>query len=179
GTKLTCFRSLAEQVGDLVLRTLGRRAECRTARLALDGSDEEVSRLAATAWLDVAPELAATRLGRETIETLVATYGRAWPRLADLAGKVPDGEQRLCPQNPEIAAQLHYAVSHEHAVSLQDVLFRRTGIGTSRCQGQDCAETIGRRMATLLGWSPRRLAAELDAWESHVARSQRFRSARA
>src|SRR5207244_870721 len=98
GTKLTCFRSLAEQVGDQVLRTLGRRAECRTARLALAG---------------------------------------------------------------------------------QDVLFRRTGIGTSRCQGQDCAETIGRRMATLLGWSPRRLAAELDAWESHVARSQRFRSARA
>ena len=179
GTKLTCFRSLAEQVGDLVLRTLGRRAECRTARLALDGSDEEVSRLAATAWLDVAPELAATRLGRETIETLVATYGRAWPRLADLAGKVPDGDQRLCPQNPEIAAQLYYAVSHEHAVSLQDVLLRRTGIGTSRCQGQDCAEAIGRRMATLLGWSPRRLAAELDAWESHVARSQRFRSARA
>jgi len=179
GTKLTCFRSLAEQVGDLVLRALGRRAECRTARLALDGSDEEVSRLAATAWLDVAPELAATRLGRETIETLVATYGRAWPRLADLAGKVPDGEQRLCPQNPEITAQLHYAVSHEHAVSLQDVLLRRTGIGTSRCQGRDCAEAIGRRMASLLGWSPRRLAAELDAWESHVARSQRFRSARA
>src|SRR5437879_8257664 len=34
GTKLTCFRSLAEQVGDQVLRTLGRRAECRTARRA-------------------------------------------------------------------------------------------------------------------------------------------------
>ena len=80
--------------------------------------------------------------------------------------------------NAEIAAQLHYAVSHEHAVSLQDVLLRRTGIGTSRCQGRDCAEAIGRRMATLLGWSPRRLDAELDAWESHVARSQRFRSVR-
>ena len=178
GTKLTCFRSLAEQVGDLVMQALGRRAACRTARLALDGSDEEVSRFEAAAWLPVTPELSASGLGPQTIETLVATYGRAWTRLVDLAGKMPGGEERLCPENPEIAAQLHYAVSHEHAVSLQDVLLRRTGIGTSRCQGRDCAESIGRRMASLLGWSPRRLDAELDAWESHVVRSQRFRSAR-
>jgi len=56
------------------------------------------------------------------------------------------------------------------------VLLRRTGIGGSRCQGQDCGEAIGRRMAALLGWSSRRLAAELDAWQAHVARSHRFRT---
>jgi glycerol-3-phosphate dehydrogenase len=178
GTKLTCFRSLAQQVADMVMRTLGRRAECRTEWLALDGSDQEVSRLEVRAWLDVGPEVAAGRLGPETIEALVATYGRAWPRLVDLAGKVPEGDAPLCPQNPDVVAQLSYAVTHEHAVSLQDVLLRRTGIGTSRCQGRDCAEAIGVRMAALLGWSPRRLAAELDAWESHVAGSHRFRSER-
>jgi hypothetical protein len=31
-------------------------------------------------------------------------------------------------------------------------------------------------MADLCGWTPRRLAAELDAYEAHVGRSQRFRS---
>jgi hypothetical protein len=30
-------------------------------------------------------------------------------------------------------------------------------------------------MAPLLGWSARRLDAELEAYQSHVARSQRFR----
>ena len=179
GTKLTCFRSLAEQVGDLAMRALGRRGDCRTAQLALDGTDEEVSPLEARAWMDVTPEQVRTRLPQETIETLVATYGRTYPLVLDLAGKVSEGGERLCPQNPEIAAQLHHAVNAELAVSLQDVLLRRTGIGTSRCQGRDCAESIGRRMAALLGWSPRRLAAELQAWEAHVARSQRFRSARA
>ena len=112
---------------------------------------------------------------RETLETLVTTYGRAWTRVTDLSGKLAGGGERLCPSNPDIVAELHHAVQDELAVSLQDVLLRRTGIGTSRCQGLDCAEAIGRRMAQLLGWTPRRLQAELEAYGAHVARSHKFR----
>ena len=74
------------------------------------------------------------------------------------------------------SAQLHLAVQDELAVSLQDVLLRRTGIGTSACQGLDCAESIADRMAALLGWRPRRREAELDAYRGHVARAQRFKA---
>jgi len=62
------------------------------------------------------------------------------------------------------------------AISLQDVLLRRTGIGTSHCQGLDCAEAIGERMAQLAGWSRRRLDAELDAYHAYVARSHKFKT---
>ena len=62
--------------------------------------------------------------------------------MLELGRKLPDGFERLCPSNPEIVAQLHHAVREELAVSLQDVLLRRTGIGQSRCQGLDCAEPI-------------------------------------
>ena len=176
GTKLTCFRSLAAELGDQVVRTLGRSAPGRSARVALDGTDEEVSRVEARAWLDVSGETAATGLSAQTLETLVTTYGRGWTRVIDLAGKVAGGTDPLCPSNPDVVAELHRAVQDEMAVSLQDVLLRRTGIGTSRCQGQDCAESIGRRMAPLLGWTPRRLDAELDAYHAHVERSQKFRA---
>jgi glycerol-3-phosphate dehydrogenase len=175
GTKLTCFRSLAEQVADRALRTLGRAAPCRTAARTLDGADEEVGRVEAHAWLDVSDEVAATGLARATLGTLVETYGRAYRRVVELAGKVTGGSERLCPSNPEIVAQLHHAVQEELTVSLQDFLLRRTGIGTSRCQGDDCAEAIGRRMAVLCGWSGRRLDAELHAYRAQVARSRRFR----
>ena len=67
-------------------------------------------------------------------------------------------------------------MSDELTVSLQDVMLRRTGIGTSHCQGQDCAESIARRLAPLLGWSGRRIDAELEAFQAHVARSHRFRA---
>jgi glycerol-3-phosphate dehydrogenase len=175
GTKLTCFRSLAEEVGDRVVRTLGRGGPSRTARLGLDGTDEEVATVEAHTWLDVSTEAATTGLSPATLETLVGIYGRAYPSVVTLAGKVPDGAERLCPQNADIVAQLHLAVQDEMTVSLQDFLLRRTGIGTSSCQGLDCAEPIGRRMRDLLGWSSRRLDAELEAYRTHVARAHRFK----
>ena len=177
GTKLTCYRSLAAQLGDRVVRALGRgRAASRTDRLTLDGLEDDVATVEARAWLDVSADTAGASLARGVLEMLVATYGRGYTRVVELAGKLADGGESLCPQNPEIVAQLHLAVQDEMAVSLQDVLLRRTGIGTSHCQGLDCAESIGRRMAALLGWTPRRLSAELDAYHAHVARSHRFKS---
>jgi glycerol-3-phosphate dehydrogenase len=175
GTKLTCFRSLAEEIGDRVMQALGRRAPSRTARISLDGTDEDVSVVEARAYMDVSEEMAASGLGREALQVLVDTYGQGYRRVLELAKKLPDGTEPLCPSNPEIVAQLHHAVSDELAVSLQDVLLRRTGIGQSHCQGLDCAESIGARMAELLGWSARRLDAELDAYRQHVTRSLRFR----
>ena len=175
GTKLTCFRSLAEDVGNRVMRALGRAQAPRTARLTLDGADEEVGKIEARVWMDVSEEMAATGLSRGTLRTLVETYGRAYPRVLELGRKLPDGFERLCPSNPEIVAQLHHALREELAVSLQDVLLRRTGIGQSRCQGLDCAESIAARMAELGGWSRRRLDAELEAYSQHVERSRRFR----
>ena len=175
GTKLTCYRSLAEEVGNAIGGRIGRRRKSRTAQLTLDGLDEDVRTVEGRAWLDVSSEMAESGLSRETLEALVATYGRGFRRVMELAGKVPDGGERLCPTNPDIVAQLHVAVQDELAVSLQDVMLRRTGIGTSRCQGADCAEAIGRRMAELCGWRPRRLDAELEAYRAHVARSRRFR----
>jgi glycerol-3-phosphate dehydrogenase len=145
--------------------------------VTLAGADEEATTLQALTWLDVSAEAATSGLPRPTLETLVTTYGRAYPRIVELAGKLVGGTERLCPRNPDIVAELHAAVQDEMAVSLQDVLLRRTGIGTSHCQGLDCAEDIARRMAQLAGWSRRRLDAELDAYHAHVARSHKFKDA--
>jgi glycerol-3-phosphate dehydrogenase len=176
GTKLTCFRSLAQEVGDRVARTLGRGTASRTARLSLDGADEDVQTVETHTWLDASTEAATSGLSPATLETLVGLYGRAYPSVVILAGKVPNGAERLCPHNTDIIAQLHLAVQDEMAVSLQDVLLRRTGIGTSACQGLDCAESIGQRMRDLLGWSARRLDAELQAYRAQVARAHRFKT---
>jgi glycerol-3-phosphate dehydrogenase len=120
--------------------------------------------------------MAASGLPADTLQTLITTYGRIYPRVVELIGKVPNGAERLCPTNPDVVGQLHHAIQDEMTVSLQDFMLRRTGIGTSSCQGEDCAEPIGHRMAALLGWSARRLDAELEAFDAHVARSRRFRT---
>src|SRR5207253_11258190 len=131
GTKLTCFRSLAAQLGDRVMRTFGRRAPARTDRFTLDGLDEEPGRFEAHTWLDVSAEVASSGLARETLETLVMLYGRAYPRVVDLARKLPSGTDQPCPQNPDFAAQLPPAVHDELAISPQDALPRPNERGTN------------------------------------------------
>jgi glycerol-3-phosphate dehydrogenase len=76
GTKLTCFRSLAEEVGRLVVRLLGRGGPSDTARTALDGTDEEASALEVRALLDVTEAVRGSGLEPQQVEMLVATYGR-------------------------------------------------------------------------------------------------------
>ena len=176
GTKLTCFRSLAEQVGATIARLLGRGGPSDTARIALDGEDEEAGALEVRAMLDVTEAVRSSGLEREQIEMLVTTYGRRARAVLDAARRLPGGTERLCKNAPEIAAQLTWAVESELAVSLQDLLLRRTGIGTGPCLGLDCAPAIAQRMGALLGWSPRRLEAELDAYEGAVRQGLRFRS---
>jgi glycerol-3-phosphate dehydrogenase len=175
GTKLTCFRSLAQVVSDQVVRRLGRGTPSLTARLALDGSDEEAGALELRTSLDVTEAVRATGLDASQVEALVATYGRRARAVLDLARRSPGGPERLCPNAPEIVAQLHWAVEHELAVSLQDVLLRRTGLGTGPCLGLDCAEGVARRMGALLSWSPRRVEAELDAYHGVIRQALRFR----
>jgi glycerol-3-phosphate dehydrogenase len=176
GTKLTCFRSLAEEVGTTIARLLGRGGPSDTARIALDGEDEEAGALEVRTTLDVTEAVRSSGLEREQIEMLVATYGRRARAVLDAARRLPGGTERLCKNAPEIVAQLHWAVESELAVSLQDLLLRRSGIGTGPCLGLDCAPAIAQRMGTLLGWSPRRLEAELDAYEGAVRQGLRFRS---
>ncbi len=175
GTKLTAFRSLAEQVGQTVARALGKGGASRTASLALDGSDEAATALEVRAMLDVTEAVRASGLEPGQVEALVSTYGRRAAAVLDLARRLPGGAERLCKSAPDIVAQLHWAVEGELAVSLQDVLLRRTGIGTGPCLGLDCAGAIAQRMGALLNWSPRRIDAELEAYQSLVRQGLRFR----
>jgi glycerol-3-phosphate dehydrogenase len=176
GTKLTCFRSLAEQVGAAVARRLGRGGPSDTGRIALDGEDEEARALEVRTMLDVTEAVRSSGLELEQVQMLVTTYGRRARAVLDRARRLPGGTERLCKNAPEVAAQLHWAVEGELAVSLQDFMLRRTGLGMGSCLGLDCAPAIAQRMGALLGWSARRAEAEIDAYEGAVRQGLRFRT---
>ncbi|MBI4414066.1 MAG: glycerol-3-phosphate dehydrogenase/oxidase, partial [candidate division NC10 bacterium] len=177
GVKLTCYRQQAEEAVDRIRVLLGRGEPVRTHRLGLDGLDTEVTVLEAR--IPVAAAAEAGRYGVEPalLETLVETYGHRSRAVLDRTVGRPDLKARLCPSNPDIAAQLLHAVEEEAAVRLTDVLLRRTGIGTSPCLGRDCAEAIAARMAVLCGWDRARQERELAAYWEEVALGQRFREA--
>ncbi|MFA5026879.1 MAG: FAD-dependent oxidoreductase, partial [Candidatus Methylomirabilota bacterium] len=176
GTKLTCFRSLAEEAVDAVGRLLGRPAPCRTHRLALDGSDGEDT-LEVRLWADPSDLARRSGLLPEQIENLLAVYGRKYPAVLTLAGQSPELRGRLCGNSPDIRAQLRYAVEQERTETLADFLLRRTGIGTGPCLGRDCCERIACEMGALKGWEPGRVEREIASYLDEIALGQQFRSA--
>ncbi len=174
GTKLTCYRSLAEEAVDRVGRLLGRPAPCRTHRLALDGSDGEKT-VEVRLWADVTELSRQVGLEPAQIQNLVEIYGRRYRAVLERAGRAPELAERLCKRNPDIRAQLVYAVEHEMTETLRDFLLHRTGIGTGPCLGQDCCEQIALWMGEMRGWDRRRVEREIQAYLDEVALGQRFR----
>ena len=108
GGKLTTYRKMAEDVVDRVLARPGVVARpCVTARLALVGTGPEVD----------APARLARRYGSEAGAVIAMADGR--PELLEpLASGVG-----VC------GAELRWAMAHELALSLDDLLERRTRLG--------------------------------------------------
>ena len=71
-------------------------------------------------------------------------------------------------------AEVVHAVQSEWALTLGDVLLRRTAVGLSACQALDCVDRVADRMAGLLGWDPDRRHDEVEAYRREVEPMRRF-----
>ena len=162
---------------DQVGRLLNQPTPCRTHQLALDGSDGEDT-VEVRLWADVQDLGKRSGLEPAQIQNLLNIYGRRYPTILAVAGRSPELKERLCKQNPDVRAQLMYAVEHERAETLADFLLRRTGIGTSPCLGKDCCEQIALWMGELKGWGRERIDREIHAYLGEIALGQQFREAR-
>jgi glycerol-3-phosphate dehydrogenase len=101
----------------------------------------------------------------------LALYG---PRRAEVQALVDADASlgaRICEHNPELLAQVAYAVEREHAVTLADVLLRRLPIGWSKCHALDGAERAARVMAARLAWPDADIPAAIAAYERELHRT--------
>ena len=95
--------------------------------------------------------------------------------LAADAGRIRH-RPRLVPDLPYLAAEALFAVRHEHALEVEDVLRRRVPLFRSdRDQGLGCAAAVADILAAELGWSPARREQSLAAYQEAVAASRRWR----
>jgi glycerol-3-phosphate dehydrogenase len=102
------------------------------------------------------------------VEHLVTLYGLRAKEVVDRVRRDPSGAERICPRNPDLAAQVTVAVEREWAMTLADLLLRRTGIGTSACLGLDCAERAAALMGSAAGWDSDRQAGEVAAYRKLI-----------
>jgi glycerol-3-phosphate dehydrogenase len=97
--------------------------------------------------------------------------------VAALALQVPGLEARLNPGLPYLKAEIAFAIQHEMALTLNDLLLRRMHfIHEAPNQGLDQALPIAAAMAGLLGWTPAETARQVQAYEHQVALTRRYRA---
>ncbi|MES2176422.1 MAG: glycerol-3-phosphate dehydrogenase/oxidase [Gemmatimonadota bacterium] len=146
GGKLTTYRSMAAQVTDAVERALGLRpTPCTTAQWALSGG--------AIPDLDetIGDAIAATG-DRAIAERLVGAHGSAWRAVWAAVETDVSMRVRVVSELPYLLAELRYAVVHELACTLGDLLIRRTPIAfETRDHGADVARMIAPAFARWLG----------------------------
>lgn len=165
GGKLTTYRKLAQKVVDLVVRRLGRRGRCRTGELPLGGGGIEDLK----SYIEEArSRYSGLGLEGEQIESLIYTYGTRFEEILQLVEEEPTLGERLCPQRPEIMAQVVYGLEREMVCTSADFLLRRTGIGLAASRGLDCLERATQAMGERLGWDWQRMEKDMSSYQRTI-----------
>lgn len=157
GVRATTARGMAKKAVDRVLKKLERSAPpSKTSETILPGGDiDDFSAFLAETIDRHAPDYAP-----ETLQSLARNYGTTLTDLTELAEREPD-LKATAGQSRTIKAQIAHAVRSEMALTLDDVVFRRTDLGTAGHPGNqallDCADI----MAGELDWNETRQRSEL------------------
>jgi glycerol-3-phosphate dehydrogenase len=157
GGKLTTYRRMASDTVDEVMKILDRRGRSRTRRVRLLGAEGFVEPAdAATAAAHLAG-----RFGGEAVH--VEALIDAEPALAE----------PLVPGLPYLAAEAVYAARHEMAVTLDDVLSRRTRARLlARDASAEGAPHVAGLLATELGWDEAETDGQVRAYLDAVNRDR-------
>lgn len=149
GGKLTTYRRMAADTIDSVVELIGRGSRSATKKLVLTGGQ---------GWDD--PSFGDHLAGRYgSLSHDVLALSRADERLA----------APLVPGLPYSAAEAVYAVRHEMATTLDDVLSRRTRARLlARDASADAAESIAALLAPELGWDAATITEQVASYRASV-----------
>lgn len=160
GTKYTTARSTAEIVADRVMDKLGvPRVPCKTATTPLPGGGLPSTE---TAIADGQREFGALA-SAETIRHLVMAFGSHYREVLALGRDRPSLYAPVAEGCPVIGAELVWALRYEMAVTLRDVIVRRTPLGALGYPGDHAVDRAAAITAAELGWSNERTRAEVEA----------------
>ncbi len=169
GGKLTTHRRMARDTVEAAARLLGhtpalnQAAARRSQRVPLEEP--------------AIPPANAAQLPPDDLGHLQSAYGSRWGDIAALALHVPGLAERLAPALPYLKAEIAFAVQHEMALTLNDVLLRRMHlIHEDAQQGLAHAPRVAASLAGLLGWTPEETAHQVRAYQHQVALTRRYRS---
>ena len=175
GGKLTTYRLIAaevvDRVSDRLVRTVDGRAigPSRTGDLPLPGGSTPPETLAAAAAASNGHGVA-----RDVIDHLAGRYGGRLDAVLGVVAKDRALGAPVIPAQPDPRAEVVAAVEGELAMTLEDVLRRRTQLALfDPTGGAGAADEVAGLMAQRLGWSADDARAAARAYVEAVREDQR------
>lgn len=169
GGKLTTYRVMAEDAVDFALeRTGGKDAvkahPCVTEQTPLVGA------AAYAAWQAQRDRIAADQgWTTERVQHLLDRYGDELPDILEMVEQDTDLGTPLEKAPAYLRAEVVFAVTHEGAIHLEDVLCKRVRLDfEQRDRGAAAGEEIARIMAPLLDWDDATMQREIDLYRERT-----------
>jgi glycerol-3-phosphate dehydrogenase len=166
GGKYTTYRVMGKDAVDEAVRGMDERVpESVTEKIPLvgaegwDGTRNQRHQLAARSGLHVA-----------RIDHLLGRYGSLIHEVLELIAKDPSLAEPLPGVDDYLRAEAVYAVTHEGARHLDDVLARRTRASIEAWdRGVSAAPVVAELMAAHLGWDEAHTATEVEHYLARVS----------
>ncbi|WP_129775425.1 glycerol-3-phosphate dehydrogenase/oxidase [Peristeroidobacter soli] len=175
GIRFTMARVDAARALNLLLKQADRApAESASDRLPLPGGDiENFASFEADACRASPPGVS-----MQSMQALVRNHGTQYRSVLDEGSNATIA---TIPGTGTLTAEVRYAVSHEMAVHLDDVVMRRTDLAAGSHPGRAALLATAAEMGRLLSWSAERLNQEIARTEhtlqTHLARDSSSRVA--
>ena len=165
GGKYTTYRVMGKDAIDLAVTDLRRLVnDSCTEKLPLVGADgyfalnQQAAQIAAEYSLDV-----------ETIHHLLNRYGSLISEVLALVVEDKNLGKPLAVGLPYLKAEIVYAASHEGAMSVDDVISRRTRLAFEAPHaGTELADDIAALIAPVLGWGAKEKKASVAEYQNSV-----------
>ncbi|MBJ7288743.1 glycerol-3-phosphate dehydrogenase/oxidase [Williamsia sp.] len=165
GGKYTTYRVMAADAIDAAVAGQRGVEPSRTASIALVGADGFDDLWEARVRLANEHNLPVT-----TVEHLLRRYGSAISEIFELIAAEPElGTPVASTDNRYLGAEIRYAVTHEGALHLVDILARRTRVSIeTRDRGKSAASDVADIVAGALGWNDEQRTHEIENYSARV-----------
>lgn len=167
GGKFTTYRVMAKDAVDFALGREAKTAPSVTATIPLVGSEGFRA-----AEKDVQAVIADLGWDKVMTDHLMHRYGANIREIAELAREDRSLAARIEHAPGYVGAEIAYAVTHEGALHLDDLMRRRTRMVYEYPNyALDAAAEVAQIAAAALGWTPDQTASEIDNYRAQCTAS--------
>lgn len=170
GGKYTTYRVMSEDAVNEAINHLRKIVpDSATETLAIIGAEGY------SVLMNQIPRLANLYgISEASVEHLLNRYGSLIDEVLAPSSDKPELLESVIPELPYLKAEICYAVTHEGALSIDDVLSRRTRISfEAKDQGLGAVNDVADLISDVLGWSAKEKKASIAEYREIIERQNK------